>query len=226
MPFISPDDGYLTLFNIFETATVEDQDRVLDAMRDIVDGADYPGWISSTVHTAEDHPGTANYIQWRSLADLEARYAGEKFKKKTVPLFQRLSTMVQLLKTELAFVQCHPEAGAVPEISVQRDDFTVITVLGVEPANQKALVDALAQPEQWRFAVPGYRSHAYFRVLEGHAVVGYSQWDDRESYDRFHAVPDDDLPVEIQKSRIRARSLITSRTSNTYRVWHSRSAVS
>jgi hypothetical protein len=230
MPFISPDDGYLTLFNIFETATVEDQDRVLDAMRDIVDNATYPGWISSTVHAAEDHPGTANYIQWRSLADLEARYAGEKFKKKTVPLFQRLSTLVQLLKTELAFVQCHPEvghpdAGPVPEISLLRDDYTVITVLGVESANQRALVDTLAQQEQWRFAVPGYRSHAYFRVLEGHAVVSYSQWDGRESYNRFHTMPECDLPVDIQKSRIRARSLITSRTSNTYRVWHSRSAV-
>jgi heme-degrading monooxygenase HmoA len=226
MPFISPDDGYLTLFNIFETATAEDQERVLDAMRDIVDNATYPGWVSSTVHAAQDHPGTANYIQWRSLADLEARYAGEKFKKKTVPLFQRLSTLVQLLKTELAFVQCHPEVGAAPEISVARDDYTVITVLGVEPANQKALLDTLARREEWRFTVPGYRSHAYFRVLEGTAVVGYSQWDGKESYDRCHALPEDERPVDVQKARIRARSLITSQTSNTYRVWHSRSAVS
>jgi heme-degrading monooxygenase HmoA len=225
MPFISPDDGYLTLFNIFETATAENQERVLDAMRDIVDNATYPGWISSTVHAAEDHPGTANYIQWRSLADLKARYAGEEFKKKTVPLFHKLSTLVQLLKTELAFVQCHPETGSAPEISVARDDFTVITVLGVEPANQKALTDTLAHGEEWRFTVPGYRSHAYFRVLEGTAVVSYSQWDGKESYDRYHCLPEEQRPVDVQKARIRARSLITSRTSNTYRVWHSRSAV-
>jgi len=226
MPFISPDDGYLTLFNIFETATAERQERVLDAMRDIVDNATYPGWISSTVHTAEDHPGTANYIQWRSLAELEARYAGEKFKKKTVPLFHQLSTMVQLLKTELAFVQCHPEVGAVPEISLARDDYTVIDVLEVAPANQKALLDTLAQPEEWRFTVPGYRSHAYFRVLEGTGVVSYSQWAGKESHDRFHTLPEDEQPVDVQKARVRARSMVTSRTSNTYRVWHSRSAVS
>jgi heme-degrading monooxygenase HmoA len=225
MPFISPDDGYLILFNIFETATAEDQRRVLDEMRDIVDNATYPGWISSTVHTAVDHPGTANYIQWRSLADLEARYAGEKFKKKTVPLFQKLSTSVQLLRTELAFVQCHPGVGTVPEISARRDDYTVIDVLGVEPANQKALLDTLAQREEWRLAVPGYRAHAYFRVLEGIAVVSYSQWESRDSYDRFHSLLEDERPVDVQKARIRARSLITTRTSNGYRVWHSRSAV-
>jgi hypothetical protein len=224
MPFISPDDGYLTLFNIFETASVEDQERVLAEMRDIVDNATYPGWVSSTVHTAEGHPGTANLIQWRSLTDLEARYAGEKFKKKTVPLFQQLSTMVQLLKAELAFVWCHPEVGAVPEVSPARDDYTVIDVLGVAPANQKALLDTLAQSEDWRHPVPGYRSHAYFRVLEGTAVVSYSQWAGKESYDRCHLLPEDERPVEVQKARIRARSVITSRTSNTYRVWHSRSA--
>jgi hypothetical protein len=226
MPSISPEDGYLTLFNIFETATAENQQRVLDAMRDIVDGATYPGWISSTVHTAEDHPGTANYIQWRSLADIEARYAGEKFTKKTVPLFRQLSTSVQLLKTELVFAQCHPDVGTVAEISPARDDYTVIDVLEVAPANQKALLDTLAQPEEWRFAAPGYRSHAYFRVLEGTAVVSYSQWAGKESCDRFRGLPEDELPVEIQKARIRARSMVTSRTSNTYRVWHSRSAAS
>lgn len=225
MPFISPDDGYLTLFNIFETATVEDQDLVLAEMRAIVDNATYPGWISSTVHTALGHPGTANYIQWRSLADLEARYAGEKFKKKTVPLFQKLSTLVQLLKTELTFVQCHPAVGTVPEISPAGDDYTVIDVLGVEPANQKNLLDTLVQGEEWLHTVPGYRSHAYFRVLEGTAVVSYSQWDGKDSHDRFHALPEDERPVDVQKSRVRARSLITSHTSNTYRVWHSRSAV-
>lgn len=56
MPFISPDDGYMTLFNLFDTEDREKQDLVLEAMRNIVDNADYPGWISSTVHAGQDTP--------------------------------------------------------------------------------------------------------------------------------------------------------------------------
>src|SRR4051812_34328403 len=164
MPFISPEDGYLTVFNMFETETIDGQDRVLDAMRDIIDNANYPGWISSTLHAGSDEPGTANYIQWRSLADLEARYAGDKFKSKTVPLFYKLARSVRLLKTEVELAQRHPDLPVI-EISPARDDYTVIIIMAVEPDDQKDLLTTLAQPEPWLFDVPGYRSHTYLRGL-------------------------------------------------------------
>ncbi len=224
MPFISPEDGYLTVFNIFETETRDGQERVLQEMRNIIDNANYPGWISSTLHSGQDRPGTLNYIQWRSLADLEARYAGEKFKKKTVPLFDQLSTSVQLLKTEVVFAQRHPALGGVTEISPERDDYTVAFILGVEPENQKALLDTLAKPDEWLLSVPGYRSHTYLRGIDGTFVVNYAQWDSKAHHDAFHHLPEDQRPTEVQKARLRARSLATSRTANTYRVVHTRSA--
>jgi len=224
MPFISPDDGYMTLFNLFDTADREKQNQVLEAMRNIVDNADYPGWISSTVHAGQGNPGTANYIQWRSAEDLKARYAGKEFRTKTVPEFHRLATNVQLIQTELVFAQRHPSLGGVTEISPKRDDYTVIFVLRCAPENQKALVDTLAKPDDWLLTVPGYRSHAYFRSLDGTAVVNYAQWDSKETYDAFHTLPEEQRPLDVRKGRERARSLSTGRWANTFRVWHSRSA--
>jgi heme-degrading monooxygenase HmoA len=224
MPFISPDDGYLTVFNMFDTETVDGQERVLDAMRDIIDKATFPGWVSSTLHGGEDRPGTANYIQWRTLADLESRYAGEGFKKKVVPLFDELATSVQLLKTEVVFSQQHPSLGGVLEISPKRDDYTVIFILAVPTVSQKTLVDTLAKPDEWLMTVPGYRSHTYLRGIDGTTLINYAQWASKETYDAFHSLPDDERPADVQQGRVRARSLATSRTANTYRVVHSRSA--
>ena len=223
MPFIAPEDGYLTVFNMFETDTVDTQERVLDAMRDIIDNANYPGWISSTLHAGSDEPGTGNYIQWRSLADLEARYAGDKFKNRTVPLFFQLASSVRLLKTEVEFAQHHPARPAI-EISPDRDDYTVMIIMGVEPDDQKEVLTTLAQPEPWLFDVPGYRSHTYFRGLDGTFIVNYAQWDDKATYDRFHTLPEQQRPVGVRQARAKARSLVTSRWANTYRVVHSRSA--
>ncbi|WP_424187240.1 antibiotic biosynthesis monooxygenase family protein [Actinokineospora sp. G85] len=224
MPFISPEDGHLTVFNMFETETPQGQDRVLDAMRDIIDGATYPGWISSTLHGAVDRPGTANYIQWRSLADLEARYAGQGFKKKTVPLFDELATSVRLLKTEAVFAQRHPSLGGVTEISPDRDDHTVIFMLDVAAGDQAELVDTLAKPDEWLLEVPGYRSHTYLRGLDGTVVVNYAQWDSKAAYDAFHTLPEDQRPADTRRGRERARALATARSANTYRVVHTRSA--
>ncbi|UQX03449.1 antibiotic biosynthesis monooxygenase family protein [Streptomyces sp. RerS4] len=224
MPFISPDDGHLTVFNLFETETPAGQEQVLDAMRDIIDNATYPGWISSTLHAGQDRPGTANYIQWTGLEALEARYAGEGFKRKTVPKFNELATSVRLLKTEAEFVQRHPGLDGAPELSPARDDYTVIIVLGVAAENQKELLDTLATPEEWLAEVPGYRSHTYFRGLDGTFLVNYAQWDGKEAYDAFHALPEEQRPRDVRDARARARSLVTSRWANTYHVVHSRSA--
>lgn len=223
MAFISPDDGYLTVLNLFETDTMEGQDRLLAVMRDIIDTAAYPGWISSTLHGGLGRTGTANYIQWRSLADLEARYAGEKFRHETVPLFNELSTSIRLLKTEVVFGQRNPELPAV-EISDRRDDYTVIIVMDVRSEDQKALVDALAQPDPWVRSRPGYRSHSILRGIDGTFVVNYAQWDGKENYDAYHFLPEDERPAGVRKLREVARSLLTARSANTYQVVHTRSA--
>jgi heme-degrading monooxygenase HmoA len=223
MAFISPADGYLTVLNLFDTDTLEGQERMLDAMREIIDTGDYPGWISSTLHGGLDRPGTANYIQWRSIEDLEARYAGEKFKNHTVPLFNQLATSVKLLKTEVVFAQRHP-ALRVTEISPLRDDYTVIIVMGVAPENQKALVDALAQPDEWVTTVPGYRSHSILRGIDDTFIVNYAQWESKRHYDIFHNLPEEERPAYVRQARQDARPLLKFRDANTYNVVHMRSA--
>ncbi|MFJ6567683.1 antibiotic biosynthesis monooxygenase family protein [Streptomyces sp. NPDC091292] len=226
MPLISPDDGYLTVFNLFETDTTALQDDVLVAMRDIIDHANYPGWVSSTLHSGIDAPGTANYIQWRSVEDLEARYAGQKFRTRTVPEFHRLARTVRLLKTEVAFTQHHPALDGAVEISPKRDDYTVLIVLDTAPDQQKELLDTLAKPDEWIKGVPGYRSHTYLRGLDGTFVVNYAQWDSKELYDAFHTLPEEQRPTDVRDGRARARALVTRRQANTYSVVHSRSAAS
>jgi heme-degrading monooxygenase HmoA len=226
MAFITPDDGYLTLFNLFTTKDVDTQDQVLDAMREIVDGATYPGWVSSTVHAGIEVPGTANYIQWRSLADLEARYQGEAFKQKTVPLFQKLADTVRLIQTEMVYYQRNSALDPITELSPERDDYTVIIHFSTAEENQKELAETLAKRELWMDGLPGYRGHAYFRGLDGTSLINYAQWASKADYDAFHTMPEEERPADVRDGRIRARGLITSRIANTYRVWHTRSAES
>ena len=223
MAFISPEDGYLTVLNLFGTDTPEGQERLLEVMTGIINGADYEGWISSTLHGGIDELGTANYIQWRSLEDLENRYAGEKFRHETIPLFNEISTSIRLLKSEVIFAQREPGVDVV-EITPERDDYTVIIVMGVEPADQKTLVDALAQPDEWVKTVPGYRSHSILRGTDGTFVVNYAQWDSKKLYDAFHELPENERPADVRRARERARSVLTSREANSYRVVHTRSA--
>jgi heme-degrading monooxygenase HmoA len=229
MPTVSPDSGYLTVINLFHTDTHEKQDRLIGAMREIVDAAAYPGWISSTVHTGLTKRGTANFIQWRSGEDLEARYAGEEFQHRTLPLFTQLTDAIQLLQTHVAYTQQHPAQGTVTEISPARGDLTVIEVFGVAPEAQSDLVAAVGQGQDWLREVPGYRSHTVLagnraQGFEGPFVVVYSQWADEASYAAFRAVPEAEQPGERQKTQARLESLATYRDWNTYRVVHTRSA--
>jgi heme-degrading monooxygenase HmoA len=223
MAKISADDKCLTVLNLFETDTHDGQERLLEAMRDIIDTADYPGWMSSTLHSGEGRFGTANYIQWRSVEDLEARYTGEKFRHETVPLFKELSTSIKLLKAEVVFTQRNHELVET-EISPDRDDYTVVMVMGVDPKNQKLLVDLFSQPDEWIKTVPGYRSHSILQGVDGTFVVNYAQWSDKDSYETFHALPEDVRPAAVREMRVQARALVTSRDANTYRVCHTRSA--
>jgi hypothetical protein len=229
MPFISPDDPILTVINLFSTDTRGKQDLLLTEMRKIVDTAAFPGWISSTVHSGLDNPGTANFIQWRSGADLEARYAGDEFRHRTVPLFSEMTQWMKLLRTEAVFAQRHPSLGDVTEISPQRDDYTVIEFFGVPDGRLDDLVTALGPEQDWLLETPGYRSHTVLRGLgargyEGAFAVMYSQWDGKEAYDAHRMMPEAGQPAARRATRARLNSMVTFSDWNSYQVVHTRSA--
>jgi heme-degrading monooxygenase HmoA len=242
MAFISPEDGYLTVINLFKTDTVEKREHLVEEMRSVVDTADFPGWVSSTVHRGQDNPGTLNFIQWRGAADLEARYAGDMFKHRTVPVFLEIATYSRLMQTEVVLSQRHPLLGDVTEISPGRDDYTVVEVLDVAPENQGGLIDAVESAHEWLVDMPGYRSQSVLRGVRARGpeadgqgslkalgadnsfVVVYSQWDSKESYDAFRRQPDDEQPTARRKTEGKRYALSVSSDWNTYRVAHSRSA--
>ncbi|MCE0537641.1 antibiotic biosynthesis monooxygenase [Kineosporia rhizophila] len=221
MPLITPDNGSLTVFNLFNTTDLQKQATLLEAMRGIISNANYDGWRSSTLHGGIAKPCAANYIQWRSLADLRERYEGENFKHNTVPYFTDLTTSVHLLKTEVVTVQSSADAPVL--IDPDRDDFTVIVLMGCDGADQAELVDLMTKPDEWMRTQPGYRSHSILRGLDGDIVVNYAQWDSQADYERFHDQPEQQRPRHDRDMRARARSLLTSYESNTYEVVFSRS---
>ncbi|MGW1767022.1 antibiotic biosynthesis monooxygenase family protein [Streptomyces sp. NPDC002073] len=228
MPKIAADGQHLTVLNLFSTDAPEKQVKLLAAMREIVDSAAYEGWISSTVHAGQDKPGTANFIQWRSTEDLEVRYSGEEFKHRTLPLFGEITTSIRLLQNEIAFTQQKPGLD-VTEISPDRDDYTSIELFGVSEDEQEQLVDALGTDSEWLAEVDGYRTHTVLRGLrargiEGKFVVVYSQWDSKEAFDAFRAVPEADRTPARQKVDAQVTALSTWQDANTYRVVHTRSA--
>jgi quinol monooxygenase YgiN len=229
MPIISTEDQHLTVLNLFTTDAPDKQDKLLEEMRKIVDAAVYEGWISSTVHAGVHKPGTANFIQWRSGEDLQARYAGEEFKHRTLPVFGEITTSIRLLQNEIAFTQHQPSLGTAIEVSPERGDLTVIEVFGVEQGDQDELVDALGPGQDWLLHTAGYRSHSVLkglaaRGLEGSFVVVYAQWADEESYELHRTLAQSERSPERLKSEARVTSLATSSDWNSYRVVHTRSA--
>jgi heme-degrading monooxygenase HmoA len=241
MPFINPEDGYLTVINLFRTDTPKRVDRLVHEMRTIVDTAAFPGWISSTVHQGQEKLGTANFIQWRGKEDLESRYAGDEFKHRTVPVFGEITTFIRLMQTEVEHSQRHPEQGELTEISPSRDDYTVIEIFGVDPASQRDLIAVLGAAHDWLVDAPGYRSQSVLRGIRSRApwsssgdlkavgtdndfVVVYSQWDGKQNFDRFRALADEEHPAARRKTQDRLNSLATAAEWNTYRVVHARSA--
>jgi heme-degrading monooxygenase HmoA len=241
MPFIDPENGYLTVLNLFKTDAPDRVDRLVNEMRAIVDTAAFPGWISSTVHRGQEKLGTANFIQWRGKQDLESRYAGEEFKHHTVPVFREITTFFRLMQTEVELSQRHPSLGDITEISPHRDDYTVIEILGVEPADQSDLIAALGAAHDWLVDVPGYRSQSVLRGIRSRGpqgsggdltaigtdndfVVVYSQWDASQSYDAFRALAQDKQPAARRKTQDKRNALTTVADWNAYRVVHTRSA--
>jgi heme-degrading monooxygenase HmoA len=233
MPILSPDSGYLTVLNLFRADSVEKQNLLIGAMRQIVDAASYEGWISSTVHSGQDKIGTANFIQWRNGDGLERRYASDEFKHQ-IPLFAELTTTIKLLQTEAVFTQRQPSLGEDTVISPDRDDYTVIEIFSTEGENLDDLLTTLGKSQDWLLDTPGYRSHSvlrgkglrgkYAKPLEGSFAVTYSQWDGKQAYDAFRTLPESEQLFERRSTQARLDSLVTSKDWNTYRVVHSRSA--
>ncbi|GAA4224526.1 hypothetical protein GCM10022254_04160 [Actinomadura meridiana] len=229
MPILSPRDSCLTVLNLFTTDSRDKQDRLLQEMRTIVNAAAYEGWISSTVHSGSDKPGTANLIQWRGEGDVHRRYAGDEFRHRTVPLFEEMTTSIRLLRTEVAFTGRHPSNGGATEVSPDRDDHTVIELFGVERENLADLVSVLERSHDWLVDEPGYRSLSVLRGvgavgLDGDFAVRYSQWDGEGSYEAFRSRPDAEWSAARTETRDKLRSLATFLEWNTYRVVHTRSA--
>ncbi|MGH3434041.1 MAG: antibiotic biosynthesis monooxygenase family protein [Thermocrispum sp.] len=241
MPFINPDDGYLTVLNMFKTDSWDRVDTLVTEMSKIVDVADYPGWISSTVHRGEEKPGTLNFIQWRGMQDLQTRYAGDEFKHHTIPVFHEITTYVRLMQTEMESSRRHPSLGDATEVSPQRADYTVVEILEVDPTDQSELVDALVAAHEWLADVPGYRSQSVLRGIrsrnlgggdgtlvtvgsENDFVVVYTQWDGKESYDAFRNQPDGGQSAARRSTAEKRNSLATSVDWNGYRAVHTRSA--
>lgn len=241
MPFINPEDGYLTVLNLFKTDTRARVDTLVTEMKAIVDTAAFPGWISSTVHRGEQTPGTANFIQWRGMEDLESRYKDSEFKHHTVPVFREITSFVRLMQTEVELSRRHPALGDVTEVSPERDDYTVIEILDVDPADQGALVATLGTAHSWLVDVPGYRSQSVLRGirsrnLEGGGgnlatvgtdhdfVVVYSQWADKESYDAFRSSAEGERSPARRAFEDKRNALTKSVDWNGYRAVHSRSA--
>ncbi|MEU9078598.1 antibiotic biosynthesis monooxygenase [Kitasatospora sp. NPDC004745] len=241
MPFINPEDGHLTVLNLFKTDSRDRVDTLVKEMSKIVDTADFPGWISSTVHRGEHTPGTLNFIQWRGMDDLESRYNDSEFKHHTVPVFREITTYVRLMQNEVESSLRHPSLGDVTEVSPDRDDYTVIEVLGVDPADQRALVAHESTAHSWLLDVPGYRSRTVLRGIrsrnlqggdstlatvgtDNDFVVVYSQWAGKEAYDAFRTQAEADWSTARSGFGAKRGSLITSADWNGYRPVHTRSA--
>lgn len=242
MPFISPENGYLTVINWFRTDTPDNRDRLVHEMRKVVDSADFPGWVSSTVHRGQDKLGTLNFIQWRAREDLEARYSGDAFKHRDMPVFLEIITDAKLLQTEVELAHRHPSLGGVTEISPDRDDYTVVEILGMDPENQGDMIANLEAAQEFLVDTPGYRSQSVLRGARARGAAGdtdgnlkalgtdnsfvviYSQWASKGAYDAYRLLPEDDQPAARRKNTAQRDRLTTSIIWNTYSVAHSRSA--
>lgn len=240
MPFINPEDGYLTVINLFKTDTVQKRDRLLKETMEVVDSAGYPGWISSTVHRGEDSLGTLNFIQWRAVEDLQSWYAGAVFKHRDMSVFLQIMTYARLLQAEVELSQCHPDFGKAPEISPERDDYTVVEIFDVRPESQSDLIASIAESHDWLLETPGYRSQSVLRGVRARGprgvgdletvgpdnsfVVVYSQWESKQIYDAFRTAPEERRSRARQAADVKRYALTSATDWNTYRVVHAGTA--
>jgi heme-degrading monooxygenase HmoA len=152
-----------------------------------------------------------------------------------------VTRFIRLMQTEVELSRRHPAQGDVTEISPSRDDYTVLEVLGVEPADQDSLIAALGTAYDWLVDVPGHRSQSVLRGIRSRVpeggrgdmtaigadndfVVVYSQWDSEQSFDAYRALAGDEQSAARRKTQDKLNSLTTAADWNSYRVVHSRSA--
>jgi len=73
-------------------------------------------------------------------------------------------------------------------IAENTDLVTAINVFTVDPSNQQALVDLLAQATDASVRhAPGFVSAALHRSVDGTKVAMYAQWESAEHYQRYQA---------------------------------------
>ncbi|MEU3609178.1 antibiotic biosynthesis monooxygenase [Streptomyces sp. NPDC035033] len=222
MPVLMPDDGLLTVLNIFSTDSVGDQLRLIGVMRDVIDRADYPGWVSSTLHEDVLSPGSANLIQWRSREDMEARNAtDEAFRHRELPIFRELAVTMRLLQTSVIHTST-PE-GRNTEIPLDGDatGCTVIELARCRDEDLAPLLEALRHRADRHSGVPGCRGSAVLRGVgtasfDGAFAVHYGRWDSLEAWRR--------MCHEEHTSDDRVAQFSTDREVSAYQVIHARSA--
>ncbi|QIS18476.1 antibiotic biosynthesis monooxygenase family protein [Nocardia terpenica] len=242
MPFIDLNSGNLIVVNMFKTDSSDKRDRLLEATNAIVDSADYPGWVSSTVHLGQDKLATLNLIQWKSIEALQEWYAGEIFKHHDMSVYLEMTTLARLLQSEVALIQQHPATDSnVVEISPDRDDFTTVEILDVEQRSQRKLIDAISAGHEWLIETPGYRSQSVLRGVlsrSANAVRGfqtvetdrsfliiYSQWASKDDFDAFRTTPEHKKSPVQRAMEIKRNALTASSDWNTYTVVNANSAV-
>lgn len=70
---ISEKDGLITVINLFQVEGSEHQQRLVDYLvENLETPRKLPGFISANIHTSLDGTRVVNYVQWRSLEELEA----------------------------------------------------------------------------------------------------------------------------------------------------------
>ena len=89
-------------------------------------------------------------------------------------------------------------------IAVDRDIFTLINTFEVEPRNQQALIDELANvtATHTRF-LPGFIGASVHRSLDGHYVVNYVQWQSKLHFEAMLGNP----AMKDHLSRVSALSI-------------------
>ena len=73
MTMLDPNDGYLVLINTF-TVDPSKADDLLKVLSEATENGmrQRQGFISANLHISQDKRHVANYVQWRSQADLDA----------------------------------------------------------------------------------------------------------------------------------------------------------
>lgn len=78
MTEINPENGLVTLINVFAVAP-SDQQKLIDLLIDATEQVmrNQPGYVSANLHKSDDGTKVVNYAQWRTRADFQAMLRNE-----------------------------------------------------------------------------------------------------------------------------------------------------